>query len=63
MSTTTVDSPLAVDFLLTTRSDALLVAYYEAIGRQLPWPQAFSSAFGLTVDAFYDDFETYRRGL
>ena len=56
-------SPLAVDFLLATRSDRLLVAYYEAIGRGEVWQSAFASVFGKSVETFYAEFETYRSGL
>ena len=56
-------SPLAVDFLLAGRSDALLVAYYEAIGRGEAWQAAFASVFGKSIETFYADFEAYRGGL
>ena len=39
------------------------MAYFEAVGRGDSWPNAFSAAFGRSVDAFYVEFETYRRGL
>jgi hypothetical protein len=55
--------PLAVDFLLAGRSDALLVAYYEAIGDGQPWQSAFAAVFGKSINAFYAEFEAYRRGL
>ncbi len=56
-------SPLAVDFLLATRSDTLLVAYYEAIGRGEGWQSAFASVFGKSIERFYAEFEAYRSGL
>ena len=56
-------STLAVDFLVGTRSDARIVAYYEAIGRGEPWQAAFAAVFGKSVDTFYAEFEAYRAGL
>ena len=56
-------SPLAVDFLLATRSDTLLVAYDEAIGRGEGWQSAFASVFGKNIETFYAEFEQYRSGL
>ena len=56
-------SPLAVDFLLAARPDALLVSYYEAIGRGETWPTAFATVFGKSIETFYEEFEAYRRGL
>jgi hypothetical protein len=53
-------SPLAIDFLLGGRSDALLVTYLESIGHGQAWQAAFAAAFGKTVDVFYADFEAYR---
>jgi hypothetical protein len=35
-------------------------AYYEAIARGVPWPEAFAATFGRTFDAFVDEFEAYR---
>ena len=56
-------SPLAVDDLLGAIPPHKLADYYEAIGRGTPWQSAFSIAFGKTIDAFYADFESYRKGL
>ncbi len=56
-------SPLAVDFLLAARPDALLVAYYEAIGGGETWQSAFATVFGMSIETFYEEFEAYRRGL
>jgi hypothetical protein len=39
------------------------MAYFEAVGRGVSWPSAFSATFGRSVDAFYVEFEAYRRGL
>jgi hypothetical protein len=55
--------PLAVDFLVGKASPRELVDYYSAIGGGVPWRSAFAAAFGKSVDSFYGEFETYRRGL
>jgi hemolysin type calcium-binding protein len=54
---------LAVDFLLRGRDPASLSAYLEVIGRGVPWRDAFATTFGLTIESFYAEFDTYRRGL
>ncbi len=54
---------LAVDFLVTGRNRGDLLTYFETLGRGTPWRDAFAATFGRSVDAFYDAFETYRRGL
>ena len=56
-------SALAADRLAETGGETALVAYFEAIGRGMAWADAFRSAFGRAVETFYDEFETYRRGL
>ena len=54
---------LAVRQLIRDRDPRLVMTYFEAVGRGGSWPNAFSAAFGRTVDAFYAEFEAYRRGL
>ena len=54
---------LAVDFLLRGREPASLSAYLEAIGRGTPWRAAFTTTFGMTIEAFYAEFATYRQTL
>lgn len=54
---------VGADFLTASRPLSSLVAFWEGIGRRASWQEAFSTAFGQGVDAFYDAFETYRRGL
>ena len=54
---------LAVDFLLRGREPASLSAYLEAIGRGTPWRAAFTTTFGITIDAFYVEFAAYRQTL
>jgi hypothetical protein len=56
-------SPLAAERLLgTTLGLPAFVSFYEAIGAGAAWRDAFLNTFGRTVDAFYDDYEAYRRG-
>ena len=63
------DSPyalymVAVDHLCSTTGGVqALSAYYRAIAAGQPWPAAFASAFGMSVDAFYANFAVYRAGL
>jgi hypothetical protein len=54
---------LATELLLRDRDPRLVFTYYEAIGRGVPWPDAFTSTFGRTFDAFVDEFEAYRRTI
>jgi hypothetical protein len=53
---------LAVRQLVRDRDPKLVMTYFEAVGRGASWPNAFLAAFGRTVDAFYAEFESYRRG-
>jgi hypothetical protein len=53
-------SCLASDYLTLTSGLGSLAAYYGAIGRGLPWQQAFQQAFGITIETFYADFAAYR---
>ncbi len=39
---------------------AALRAYYSYLGQGMAWSDAFASAFGITIDEFYADFEAYR---
>lgn len=55
--------PLAVDRLVGEGGAAKVLSYFEAIGRGTSWETAFTAAFGRSVDAFYTEFEAYRRGL
>lgn len=56
-------SGLAVDRLIASRGVTALVAYHRALGQGVSWPDAFRTAFGITPDAFYEEFEAYRRSL
>lgn len=55
----------AADRLVTDAPNGIrsLAAYYAAIGAGAAWQDAFASAFGMTVDAFYADFAAYRSSL
>ena len=53
---------LAVRQLIGDRDPGRVMTYFEAVGRGGSWPSAFSAAFGRSVDAFYAEFEAYRRG-
>jgi hypothetical protein len=39
------------------------VDFWSAIGAGTPWQQAFQNAFGMSVDAYYANFNAYRAGL
>lgn len=56
---------VAVDHLVSVAPGGLsaLTAYYNALGSGMSWPQAFQSSFGLSVDAYYANFNAYRAGL
>ena len=55
--------PLAVDRLVAEGGAAKVLSYFEAIGRGTPWETAFTASFGRSIDAFYTEFDAYRRGL
>ena len=55
--------PLAVERLVGEGGTAKALSYFERIGRGEQWEAAFAAAFGKSPDAFYAEFETYRRGL
>jgi hypothetical protein len=40
-----------------------LTTYLDALGEGKPWQDAFTSAFGMTVDVYYANFAAYRAGL
>ena len=56
-------TPLAASRLIETAGEGAFVAYWEAIGRGTPWQSAFAAAFGRSLEAFYGEFDAYRRGL
>lgn len=55
--------PLAVERLVGEGGAAKVLSYFAAIGRGEAWENAFATAFGKSVDAFYAEFEAYRRTL
>jgi hypothetical protein len=55
-------APLAAERLIEGIGERAFVAYWDAIGRGTPWRAAFEAAFRRSVDAFYGEFEAYRRG-
>ncbi len=65
---------VAVDRLVEQSNDGALKEYFRLLPRGRPghedyepgagsWEAAFEQAFGLTVDAFYEEFAEYRAGL
>jgi hypothetical protein len=54
---------LAVERLVGEGGGPKLLSYFEAIGRGQPWETAFAAVFGKSVDAFYAEFDAYRRSL
>jgi hypothetical protein len=50
---------LAVELLSKPRGLASLATYYQAIGQRLDWRQAFTQAFGIDIEAFYQLFREY----
>jgi hypothetical protein len=55
----------AADRLVTDAPNGLhsLADYYADIGQGMSWEDAFTAAFGMTVDQFYADFAAYKAGL
>lgn len=56
-------SSLAVDRLIANSGVRALNTFMDAAGSQTPAQTSFTSAFGLSVTAFYDQFAAYRSGL
>ncbi len=54
---------LAVDYLVKDRDIKSLDSFCANIGKGQDLPTAFQNAFGISLDKFYSDFETYRRGI
>ena len=52
---------VAVDWLVRHSSEMALLEYYQALGDGIEAPDAFERAFGIALDDFYAQFETYRR--
>lgn len=56
-------SALAAERLIAARGEMAILAYSDALAQGAAWPGAFRTAFGKTPDAFYEEFEAYRRTL
>ncbi len=56
-------SALATDRLTADGGETLTIAYFQAVARGVAWPEAFRTTFGKSLESFYEEFETYRRGL
>lgn len=54
---------VAAEYLTRDRGRTSLLEFWRAIGAGQGWEAAFASAFGRTPEAFYSDFESYRRTL
>lgn len=55
---------VAVDFLLPMSGGLpALVNFYRFLGDGLEWRESFQRAFGRSVEAFYVEFEAYRKTL
>jgi len=56
---------LAVDHLISITPAGLpsLTTYLNALGAGMAWQDAFRTAFGMSVDAYYVNFAAYRAGL
>jgi PKD repeat protein len=54
---------IAVDRLVTQHGVQSLFTFWQLDGSGVPWRDAFVQAFGVSVDAFYADFENFRKTL
>ena len=54
---------IAVEFLIRERSPTALANFWRSIVSGKTWEQAFEAEFGRSIDAFYVEFESYRRNL
>ncbi|MBI3536279.1 MAG: hypothetical protein HY070_01755 [Chloroflexi bacterium] len=52
---------LAAEFLEVKSGSQSLLKYYETIGTGVEWQVAFQNVFGVSIAAFYRQFEDYRR--
>ena len=51
---------LAVERLAARAGDPAIFEYYRLLPSSETWQEAFASAFGITVENFYSEFEAYR---
>jgi hypothetical protein len=56
-------APLAADRLIEGIGEGAFVAYWERIGQGAPWRDSFAAVFRRGVDAFYEEFASYRSRL
>ncbi len=56
-------SYLAVDWLVERAGEPAVFEYYRVLPSATSAAAAFESAFGLTIDEFYEQFEAYRETL
>jgi hypothetical protein len=56
---------VAVDHLVSITPAGLpaLTTYLNMLGAGMAWQDAFRAAFGMSVEAYYANFATYRAGL
>ena len=58
---------LAVDWLVERAGEPALLEYHRSLAAATSWrsafDSAFESAFGLTAESFYEQFEAYRATL
>ena len=53
-------SSLAVHRLASLAGEEALFNFYSSLNSSPSWQESFKGAFGMTVDAFYEDFSSYR---
>ena len=51
---------IAADWLVSRAGEASLLDYYRLLPSSNGWDEAFETAFGLSIEDFYDAFEVYR---
>ena len=54
---------LAVEWLAARAGDPAIFEYYRLLPSAETWQEAFATAFGITVEDFYAEFEAYRAEL
>ena len=54
---------LAVEWLAERAGEPALLDYHRSLPSSTSWHAAFESAFGLTTESFYEQFEAYRATL
>ena len=52
---------MAIDYLMKDRQIKTLDDFCANIGNGMSMPKAFETAFGIPLDKFYEDFESYRK--